>query len=442
MTIQRKFNLVLPSIIFITFSIFSHISNAFPINDVKQDNYSGAQDIFDFLFGTSIPTSALLLYYKFKDYRQFHIIIGIMDDLLALFTNFIIPFISLKINPTVHNRCIMKNDVVSSLIAAFIYYTICFLYRALIIRQASFKNVKFEYVFILIGAIIIYYWQVTAMVFCLLKYRCLEYWYLFDAVYFVLTIFGFIMSLSLLYYEKFLKSFRWILLSLYLFNLLYICLFYAFVNTIGPYITKLILFCVTYSLARLAMNFEPEKDDLNGEENSGENNIGMCTILKRNLKSMGTKDKIIGKTNNVRNVIKMIIISIKEVIKEINENFDINLSDHSINNIIIEDDVINENNVEERLNDIEIKVKDIKKNILRKIEEKSYEIKFEDKEKFNKLNIEFKIRSIKDDMDYINNIFDNIKKKEYFSVGFYLFSRRDGSFLEVKGRKKKKILPS
>ncbi|CAB4378620.1 unnamed protein product [Rhizophagus irregularis] len=441
MSLQQKFNLVIISIIFITFFTFSHNINAFPINDVKEDNYSPTEDIFDFLFATSIPAAALLLYYKFKDYRQFQIIIGITDDLLALFTNFVIPSISLKINPK-HNKCIMKDDINSSLIAAIIYYGICFSYRAIIIKQASFKNVKLEYTFILIGAIIIYYWQVTAKIFCLFKYKCLDYWYLINALYFILTIFGIIMSLNLLYYEKFLKSFRWVLLSLYLFNLFYICLFYAFINTIGPYITKLILFCVTYSLARLAMNFEPEDDDLAGDETSEGKNVGIFEILKRwksNWNSIGTKENIIEKTNFVRNVINGMIIRISDLKEEINENFGTTIDDIIIDDV---DDKINENNVEVELNDIEIKVKDIKKNILQVIEKEIFKIKFENnKEQLNKLNeIKSKMRSIKDDMDYVQNIFNKIKKKEYFSVAIYLFSRRDGSFLEVKGRKKKRII--
>jgi hypothetical protein len=436
MSIQR----VITLIIFITFFTFSHIINAFPISDVKQDNYSGAEDIFDFLFGTSIPASALLLYYKFKDYRQFQIIVGITDDLLALFTNFVIPYISLKINPIKNNKCIVEDDVVSALIAALIFYGICFIYRVLIINQASFKNVKLEYTFILFGTIIIYYWQITAKVFCLFKNKCLEYWYIFNAAYFILTIFGLIMALYLLYCGKFLKSFRWVLLSLYLFSLFYICVFYAFINTIGPYITKIILFCVTYSLARLVMNFEPEKNDLIGEEISGERIDRICSILKRYWNIIGTKDKIIEKTNNVRNVIKVMIIRINDLIEEINVNFGTRIDDVIINNYDIED-MINESNVEEKLNDVEIKVRDIKKNIFQGLEEEIYKIKFENKEKLIKLNeIKFKMRSIKDDMDYVNNIFNNIKKKEYFSVGIYLFSRRDGSFLEVKGRKKKRIV--
>ncbi|GET62395.1 uncharacterized protein OCT59_019303 [Rhizophagus irregularis] len=190
------------------------------------------------------------------------------------------------------------------------------------------------------------------------------------------------------------------------------------------------------------MNFEPEDDDLAGDETSEGKNVGIFEILKRwksNWNSIGTKENIIEKTNFVRNVINGMIIRISDLKEEINENFGTTIDDIIIDDV---DDKINENNVEVELNDIEIKVKDIKKNILQVIEKEIFKIKFENnKEQLNKLNeIKSKMRNIKDDMDYVQNIFNKIKKKEYFSVAIYLFSRRDGSFLEVKGRKKKRII--
>ncbi|RIA86254.1 hypothetical protein C1645_779995 [Glomus cerebriforme] len=145
----------------------------------------------------------------------------------------------------------------------------------------------------------------------------------------------------------------------------------------------------------------------------------------------GTKNDVNERVENVMNVMNRMEVKISKIMRELNDGINDAVSEISQASTLesMEGNEVEGNKVEDKINTAEIKIDNIKKKI-KEIEDKIYSMRLDE---LNRTKTE--MRSIKDDMDYVNNIIEGIKIREYFSICAYLHARRDGCFFEVRKKK-------